>query len=319
MKKKEFKITLDYLMGLILLFLILGIAIYVLDKSSKSGLSGTLYTGICTFTTGVLAVLGVMHTISSNQDMKSKELLDAEKLKNKELLNELDQKSEWRKELMNIAAKPVMQLEDVYRILASLRFLPKSKGEIEGEENEKQENEKQENEKQGNEKKENINEQQEAQNEEQSNEEGKKVQKGGSNQKEFDVISNYIYKKLNTMLNSSLDNFSVNETLTDEALKRTFTLKKSEEIRLYTKFLLKHHWEYNQSEKDKKKFKKKELKEFKNVMKEIHRLNEMDSIKEIYRINENNNKKKEFYKIDKIHTGDLEAYAKKLETNSEDK
>ena len=48
----------------------------------------------------------------------------------------------------------------------------------------------------------------------------------------------------------------------------------------------------------------------KNVIKEIYRINEMDSIKEIYRINENNNKKTEFYKIDKIHTGDLEAYAK---------
>ena len=278
------------------------------EKTTLYEYKSYIFKGGSTITAALMAAIGVILTIENNQN-----------LKNKELLNDLDQKSEWRKELMNIAAKPVMQLEDVYRILASLRFLPKSKGEIEGEENEKQENEKQENEKQGNEKKENINEQQEAQNEEQSNEEGKKVQKGGSNQKEFDVISNYIYKKLNTMLNSSLDNFSVNETLTDEALKRTFTLKKSEEIRLYTKFLLKHHWEYNQSEKDKKKFKKKELKEFKNVMKEIHRLNEMDSIKEIYRINENNNKKKEFYKIDKIHTGDLEAYAKKLETNSEDK
>ena len=51
-------------------------------------------------------------------------------LKIKELLNELDQKSEWRKELMNIAAKPVMNLEDVYRVLASLRFLPKNRIEI---------------------------------------------------------------------------------------------------------------------------------------------------------------------------------------------
>ena len=58
------------------------------------------------------------------------------------MLNELDQKSEWRKELMNIAAKPVMQLEDVYRILASLRFLPKSKDEIEGEESEKRKSKK---------------------------------------------------------------------------------------------------------------------------------------------------------------------------------
>lgn len=275
--KKEFKITLDYLMGLILLFLILGIAIYILDRSSKSGLSGTLYTGICTFTTGVLAVLGVIHTISSNQNLKNKELLDAEKLKNKELLNELDQKSEWRKELMNIAAKPVMQLEDVYRILASLRFLPKSENEIKGEESE----------------------QQKEQDERQSNEEGKKVEedkgdrKVGSDQKEFDVISNYIYKKLNTMLNSSLDNFSVDETLTDEALKRTFTIRKSEEIRLYTKFLLKHHWEYNQSEKDKEKFKKKESDEFGKVISKINELNKKTNIKDDY------------YEINDIYTGEL--------------
>ena len=63
---------------------------------------------------------------------KARELYESEKLKNKELLNELDQKSEWRKELMNVASKPILQIEDVYRILASLRFLPKSKDEIEG-------------------------------------------------------------------------------------------------------------------------------------------------------------------------------------------
>lgn len=84
------------------------------------------------------------------------------------------------------------------------------------------------------------------------------------------------------MLNSSLDNFSVDETLTDEALKRTFTIRKSEEIRLYTKFLLKHHWEYNKGEKDKKEFKKNELDEFENVKEEIKRLNKKSIISNIY-------------------------------------
>ncbi|WP_145453067.1 hypothetical protein [Staphylococcus hominis] len=239
------------------------------------------FTGICTIIAAFITVWGVFNTINSNQE-----------LKNQELLNSLDQKSEWRKELMNIAAKPVMQLEDVYRILASLRFLPKSIDEIEGED-ERQSNEKRQKDK-GN-------------------------QKDGSDQKEFDVISNYIYKRLNMILNERLNNFSVNETLTDKILNRPFSIEKGEEIRLYTKFLLKHHWEYNKGEKDKEEFKKKELSEFKNVIKEIYRINEMDSIEEIYRINENNNKKKEFYKIEKIHTGDLEAYAKKLKTNSEDR
>lgn len=80
-----------------------------------------VFVGLCTLYTGILAITGVCFTIFNSQ-----------KLKNKELLNELNQKSEWRKELMNIAAKPVIQLEDVYRILASLRFLPKSKDEVEG-------------------------------------------------------------------------------------------------------------------------------------------------------------------------------------------
>lgn len=40
------------------------------------------------------------------------------------------------------------------------------------------------------------------------------------------------------------------------------SIKESEEIRLYTKFLLKHHWEYNQSEKDRNDFKEKEMTEF---------------------------------------------------------
>ena len=227
------------------------------------------------------------------------------------MLNELDQKSEWRKELMNIAAKPVMQLEDVYRILASLRFLPKSKDEIEGEESEKKEKQESTNEHQD--EQESTNEHQEAQNEEQSNEEGKKVQKGtgnrknGSDQKEFDVISNYIYKKLNMILNKILLGSITKKTYTKNFLKIPLSIKNSEEIRLYTKFLLKHHWEYNQGEKDKKKFKKKELEEFKKVMEEIHRLNQEDNIK------------KDYYKTDKIYTGDLEAYAKKLKTNSEDK
>ena len=280
-----------------------------------------VFVGLCTLFTGILAITGVCFTIYFNQKIKDKELYEAQKLKNQELLNELDQKSEWRKELMNIAAKPVMQLEDVYRILASLRFLPKSKDEIEGEESEKKEKQESTNEHQDEQEstnehqdeQESTNEHQEAQNEEQSNEEGKKVQKGtgnrknGSDQKEFDVISNYIYKKLNMILNKILLGSITKKTYTKNFLKIPLSIKNSEEIRLYTKFLLKHHWEYNQGEKDKKKFKKKELEEFKKVMEEIHRLNQEDNIK------------KDYYKTDKIYTGDLEAYAKKLKTNSEDK
>lgn len=320
-KEKKVRDSKFNVLGIIVLIIIIIIVAcvieFILSKNLNNPsnkidyISGDIYTGTSTFLTGILATIGICFTLYFNQKIKDKELYEAQKLKNQELLNELDQKSEWRKELMNIAAKPVMQLEDVYRILASLRFLPKSKDEIEGEESEKKEKQESTNEHQD--EQESTNEHQEAQNEEQSNEEGKKVQKGtgnrknGSDQKEFDVISNYIYKKLNMILNKILLGSITKKTYTKNCLKIPLSIKNSEEIRLYTKFLLKHHWEYNQGEKDKKKFKKKELEEFKKVMEEIHRLNQEDNIK------------KDYYKTDKIYTGDLEAYAKKLKTNSEDK
>lgn len=305
-KVRDSKFNVSGIIALIIVIIVACIVEVILSKNLNNPsnninyISGDIYTGTSTFLTGILATIGICFTLYFNQKIKDKELYEAQKLKNQELLNELDQKSEWRKELMNIAAKPVMQLEDVYRILASLRFLPKSKDEIEGKESK----------------------QQEEQNVEKNEEQVKKYEKNrkdGSDQKEFDVISNYIYKRLNMILNERLNNFSVNETLTDKILNRPFSIEKSEEIRLYTKFLLKHHWEYNKGEEDKEEFKKKELSEFKNVIKEIYRLNEMDSIEEIYRLNENNNKKKEFYKIDKIHTGELEVYANSLNNDSQDK
>lgn len=260
MRYSKYLYTLIPLVAYVFIYVVF--ILWIGEETTLYKYKSDIFKGGSTITAALMAAIGVILTIENNQN-----------LKNKELLNDLDQKSEWRKELMNIAAKPVMQLEDVYRILASLRFLPKSKVEIEGEESEQQEEQ------------ETNREQQEKQDERQLNEEGKKGgkdkdnRKGGSDQKEFDVISNYIYKKLNTMLNNSLGDFSVDETLTDEALKRTFTIRKSEEIRLYTKFLLKHHWEYNKSEKDKDAFKEKEMTEFLKVIKEIKRLEEINMIK----------------------------------------
>lgn len=116
-----------------------------------------MITGGATIISAFFAIWGVRRTINSNQN-----------LKNKELLNSLDQKSEWRKELMNIAAKPSISTKDVYRVLASLRFLPKTKIEIYG----KKVNKKCVNEKKIN----NF------------------LMK--NKDKDFDVISNYIYNKL---------------------------------------------------------------------------------------------------------------------------
>lgn len=169
-----------------------------------------VFVGLCTLLTGILAITGVCFTIYFNQKIKDKELYEAQKLKNQELLNELDQKSEWRKELMNIAAKPVMQLEDVYRILASLRFLPKSENEVKR-----------------------------------------------SEQKDFDKISNFIYKQLNKILNKHHVGLDSNIVYSKKFLNRVLNIKDAEIIRLYTKFLLKHHWEYNKGEKDKKSLKRK--------------------------------------------------------------
>lgn len=254
--------------------LVVYICIYVVfilwigEKTTLYHYKRYIFTGGSTITAALMAAIGVILTIENNQN-----------LKNKELLNELDQKSEWRKELMNIAAKPVMQLEDVYRILASLRFLPKSKDEIEGN------------------KKEKIKE---------------------SEQKDFDKISNYIYKELIEKISDFyLNNININKTSEKESSEKeisekeissySFNILNSEEIRQYVKFLLKHHWEYNKSEKDKKKFKKKELEEFKKVINEIDRLNKKTSIKNDY------------YETNKIYTGVLDDYAKELEENSEDK
>lgn len=196
------------------------------------------FVGLCTLFTGILAITGVCFTI-----------FNSERLKNKELLNELDQKSEWRKELMNIAAKPVMQLEDVYRILASLRFLPKSKDEVEGN------------------KKKNIKE---------------------SEQKDFDEISNYIYKELIKKISDFYFNNNINKTLEKEKSEKeiscyNFNILNSEEIRQYVKFLLKHHWEYNQSEKDKKDFMKKERKEFFKVIDQIDEITEDEKFEDLFK------------------------------------
>lgn len=209
----------------------------------------SLITGVFTILAAIITIIGVKKTIESNQE-----------LKNRELMNELDQKSEWRKELMNIAAKPVMRLEDVYRILASLRFIPKSKKEIDN-----------------------------------------------SDQSDFDKISNYIFNTLNKIINKHLCGLDPNIVYSKKFLNRDLSIKESDTIRLCTKFLLKHHWEYNQSENDKEKFKIKELKEFKNVISEMNRLNKKASIKNDY------------YKTDEIHTGELEVYANSLNNDSQDK
>lgn len=192
-----------------------------------------VFVGLCTLFTGILAIIGVCFTIYFNQKIKDKELYEAQKLKNQELLNSLDQKSEWRKELMNIASKPILRFEDVYRILASLRFVPKTEKEIEK-----------------------------------------------SNHQQFDEISNYIYCKLLDIIVKRFKGLEINSILIEKDLNQTLKLKEIEEVRQYTKFLLKHHWEYNKSDYAQEKFKKIEVKEFIKVTDVIKQFNNQKFINE---------------------------------------
>lgn len=204
----------EIVISIVLLIIIVKLMKFGFDAKTKWGNNNDIFVGLCTLFTGILAITGVCFTIFNSQ-----------RLKNKELLNELDQKSEWRKELMNIAAKPVMQLEDVYRVLASLRFLPKCEKKIENKKN-----------------KEN---------------------------RDFDMISNYIYNHLNIILNTYYSGLNDKKKIDCCFEKKKLKVIESEEIRQYVKFLLKHHWEYNQGEKTKKEFKKKEINEFLKTIKEV--------------------------------------------------
>ncbi|MGX0126553.1 hypothetical protein [Staphylococcus hominis] len=181
-----------------------------------------LITAAATIVSAWIAIRGVRRTINSNQ----------------ELLNSLDQKSEWRKELMNIASKTFLTTDDIYRVLASLRYLPKRPIEMERE------------------------------------------------NKAFNTISNYIYFRLKEILINICEEIELEESgdLSKEKLTIHLNSKYTEEIRLYILFLLKHHWEYNKSKKDKQNFKKIEEIEFEKVKQRIKTLKTCDNLKEYYDI-----------------------------------
>lgn len=226
------------IIGSILMIIIRLMIIGLSDDYNKD--NGYLFSGLCTLLGAILAILGVCFTIFNSQ-----------RLKNKELLNELDQKSEWRKELMNIAARPSISTKDVYRILASLRFLPKTEIEIYGIKIEEKYKDKE------------------------------KIEKfiSENKDKDFDVISNYIYNRLIEILKKQYKNANIDEKLTNAYL----SIRESEEIRLYILFLLKHHWEYNQSEEKKEKFINIERKEFKNVLKQVDEIKTKSNFKHLFR------------------------------------
>lgn len=167
----------------------------------------------------LIAVWGVSNTIISNQELKNRELLKNQELKNQELLNDLDQKSEWRKELMNIASQTFMTTDDLYRVLASLRFQPHN---------------------------------------------------DTLDKDDFKSMTKKIYDELNDMLDKKY-NSQIKQKLTESSCFKNkdkiiyIEYKDSEIIRLYTKYLLKHHWEINIDET-------KWLKDQEQVIKEVENL-----------------------------------------------
>ncbi|MCH4379947.1 hypothetical protein [Staphylococcus haemolyticus] len=235
MNCKQLRKILVYLLilGIVILiiYLLRGDIIKGIKYLKRESILNSVITGVCTIISAVIAIIGVHFTINNSR-----------KLKNQELLNELDQKSEWRKELMNIAARPSISTKDVYRVLASLRFLPKTEIEIYNIKIEEKYKDKE------------------------------KIEKfiSKNKDKDFDVISNYIYNRLIEILNKR---YIKNSSETDEKWTNTYlSIRESEEIRLYILFLLKHHWEYNQSEEKKKKFINIERQEFEKVIKQVEQL-----------------------------------------------
>lgn len=155
-----------------------------------------------------IAVWGVSNTIISNQE-----------LKNRELLNDLDQKSEWRKELMNIASQTFMTTDDLYRVLASLRFQP-------------------------------------------HNDTVDKDDFKSMTKKIYDELNDMLDKKYNSQIKQKLSKSSCFKNK-DQIIYIEY--EDSEIIRLYTKYLLKHHWEINIDET-------KWLKDQEQVIKEVEKL-----------------------------------------------
>ena len=199
---------------LIIPHLVLENANEVTPKDISISFIKSFLTGLFTVLGAMIAVSGVRATIYSNQN-----------LKNKELLNDLDQKSEWRKELMNVASKTFLTTDDIYRVLASLRFQPHTY--IEGQDN-------------------------------------------------FDYMTKEIYNELNKMLRIKY-NFKIEQVISrlrrsqqDEKVCIYLKYEDCEIVRLYTKYLLKHHWEINiNKEKWEKKDQQKVIEEVRSMRNDL--------------------------------------------------
>ena len=181
-----------FLATVFIVFLIAFSIIILASFAFQLEVLGNYIEGLFALIAALIAVVGVSETIKSNQN-----------LKNRELLNDLDQKSEWRKELMNVSSKTFMTTDDIYRVLASLRYLPKIKTDRKDDKN------------------------------------------------DFNHMTRIIYDELSSMLNNNykdliektISKIKQNEESKNEEIILNY--KHTQIIRLYTKYLLKHHWEIN--------------------------------------------------------------------------
>lgn len=178
---------------------ILLLAMWVTDlnflKWSLLKSSNDYFTGTATILAAIVAVIGVYLTIKHNNETKKKELLD-----------NLDSKSEWRKQLYDVASKTFLTTDDVYRVLASIRYLPKKVSDM-----------------------------------------------SESEQKHFDYATLIIFNEMYGIINENKENLKrtfekTKETVKPENLIVFLKIEESEKVRIYTKYLLKHHWEYNSNE-----------------------------------------------------------------------
>lgn len=185
-----------------------------------------LITLLGVYMTASIAIFNVNKTLKSNEENSYATVKASYENKERDLLDNLDSKSEWRKQLYDVASKTFLTTDDVYRVLASLRYLPKS-----------------------------------------------------SESDKFSSFSRPTREIYNEMY-SVLDNYKENiNSATNNAINGIdktpivfLSFEYSEKVRLYTKYLLKHHWEYNNYQ-EKNKFMKNEDEIFNEVKTEVRKIN----------------------------------------------
>ena len=184
--------------GVILLVLIIKFLIFGYDVNSfftdSDTLDAAILTGSATIIAATIAVVGVSFTIWASNKNKKKELLD-----------NLDSKSEWRKQLYDVASKTFIDTDDVFRVLASLRYFPHNKDD----------------------------------------------NNTCDGEPTFQEATRTIYKDLYSIIETHKN--EIDKILNDKECKDIkvpiLSFKESEIVRVYTKYLLKHHWEYNNDKK----------------------------------------------------------------------